>query len=814
MKDISSKFAEFVIRWRFIFILLSCMFTLYFIFCLRNLSIQTRLGDLIPQQHPYVEVQRRLMEVFGGLNQVSIALVAQEGDIFNQDILNKVVRITRQLYLMDGVNPGRILSLSARKIKNTRISQDGFEVKRLMRRAPETHAEMEGLKQSIIRNPMYFGPLVSKDLKATLILVDFETEVTSRRIFKELGKIIDEEREGNTEIYLAGRPILEGWMDYYLPKMGWIFLATGLIMVILLSLAFRSKRGVILPTLAASMATIWGLGASVLLGYRLDPATVLTPFFVLSLGVSHSVQFIKLYYELVKEKGLTSEQAARESLSHLFVPALTGVVTDGIGFLSLVLVPLAMIKNMAVTSGIGVLALFFTTVTFIPAVLSYLPRPKRLEIEREERPNFVDALLGQIALLIRKPVLRWVTFGMFFVLAAIGMKGASMLVIGDNETGSATLYPDSPYNKAERVINDKFMGTNPYFIMVEGAGEEALIESDVLKEMESLQNYLQQNIPEAGYALSLADYIKGLNMVMFAGDPTYFKIPDKNGTIAEYLFLYSISGFPGDFDPVVSPNYQYANIKVDFKDHRSDTIKRAIFHTREWIAQFHKVDSIQFRYAGGDIGVLGAVNEIIEKTLSANLLQVAVLVFICVAVAYRSFAGGFLMLLPLLFNILVVFGIMGLTGVSLTIETLPVAALSIGRGVDYSLYVTTRIKEEFREHPGISWEEAIKRSLLTSGKAVFFTGTTIAVGSFTWFFSDVRLQARLGLNLGYLTCLNMIGALILLPLLLYLCKPVFIGKSVSCEEKESNSKLREDEGDVAKKHQAGIDACSEQHVTL
>ena len=776
MKDISSRFAAFVIRWRFIFILLSCILTLYFIFCLRNLSIQTRLGDLIPQQHPYVEVQRRLMDIFGGLNQVSIALVAKEGDIFNQDSLNKVVRITRQLYLMDGVNPGRILSLSARKIKNTRVSQDGFEVKRLMRRAPETQAEMEGLKQSIIRNPMYFGPLVSKDLKATLILVDFETEVTSRRIFEELGKIIDEERDGNTEIYLAGRPILEGWMDYYLPKMGWIFLATGLIMVVLLYLAFRSKRGVILPTLAASMATIWGLGASVLLGYRLDPATVLTPFFVLSLGVSHSVQFIKLYYELVKEKGLTGEQAARESLSHLFVPALTGVVTDGIGFLSLVLVPLAMIKNMAVTSGIGVLALFFTTVTFIPAVLSYLPRPKRLEIEREERPNVVDALLGQIALLIHKPVLRWVTFGAFFILAAIGMKGASMLVIGDNETGSATLYPDSPYNKAERVINDKFMGTNPYFIMVEGAGEEALIERDVLKEMESLQNYLQQNMPEAGYALSLADYIKGLNMVMFAGDPAYFTIPDKNGTIAEYLFLYSISGFPGDFDPVVSPNYQYANIKVDFKDHRSDTIKRALFYTREWIEKFHTVDSIQFLYAGGDIGVLGAVNEIIEETLSANLLQVAVLVFICVAVAYRSFAGGFLMLLPLLFNILVVFGIMGLTGVSLTIETLPVAALSIGRGVDYSLYVTTRIKEEFREHPGIPWEEAIKRALLTSGKAVFFTGTTIAVGSFTWFFSDVRLQARLGLNLGYLTCLNMIGALILLPLLLYLCKPAFMGQ--------------------------------------
>ncbi len=815
MRHFSERFATFVIRWRFIFILLSVFLTLFFIFSLKDLSVQTRLGDLAPQQHPYVEVQRRLMDIFGGLNQVSVALVVKEGDIFNQDVLNKVVRITNKLYLMEGVNPGRIASLSARKIKKTHVSQEGFAVKRLMRRAPETPDQMEVLKQNITRNPMYYGPLVSKDLKATLILVDFEPEVTSRRIFKELGAIIDEERDRGIEIYLAGRPILEGWMDFYLPKMGWIFLATGFIMVVLLYLAFRSKRGVILPTLAASMATIWGLGLSVILGYRLDPATVLTPFFVLSLGVSHSVQFIKLYYELVKESGFTSEQAARESLSHLFVPALTGVVTDGIGFLSLVLVPLAMIKNMAVTSGIGVLALFFTTVTFIPAVLSYLPRPRQLEIEREERPNLLDILLAKIAFLVHKPALRWGTFGVFFVLAAIGVKGSSLLVIGDNETGSATLYPDSPYNRAEKVINEKFMGTNPYFILVEGKGEESLIESDVLKEMESLQSYLQQKIPEAGYALSLADYIKGLNMVMFAGDPRYFTIPDNNGTIAEYLFLYSISGFPGDFDPVVSPNYQYANIKVDFKDHKSDTIRRALLYTREWIENFHKADSAAFLYAGGDIGVLGAVNEIIEETLSENLLQVAVLVFICVAVAYRSFAAGLLMLFPLLFNILVVFGIMGLTGVSLTIETLPVAALSIGRGVDYSLYVTTRIREELSSQPEISWEEAIRRALVTSGKAVFFTGTTIAIGSFTWLFSDVRLQARLGLNLGYLTCLNMIGSLVLLPLMLYLCKPAFMHKKVLFGKVEKHTEVKEaDSVKVKEKHQTEIDSCSEQHLPL
>ncbi|KPJ58391.1 MAG: hypothetical protein AMJ42_03365 [Deltaproteobacteria bacterium DG_8] len=726
--------------------------------------------------------------------------------------MSKVVRITRRLYLIDGVNPGRIVSLSARKVKSTRAYEEGFEVKRLMRSAPETPAAREKLEQNIIRNPMYYGPLVSKDLKATRIMVDFEPEVTSRRIFRELEEIIDAERDDNTEIYIAGRPILEGWMDHYLPKMGWIFLTTGLIMILLLYLAFRSKRGIILPFLSASMATIWGLGAITLLGYHMDPATILSPFFILALGISHSVQFIKRYYEAMKTNALDRKKAAQETLSHLFVPALASLVTDGIGFISLFIVPLAMIKSMALASGIGVLSIFFTTVTFIPPVLSYLPRPKRLEVEREERPNILDRFLTRIASLVYKPTSRLITFGIFLLLAVIGLTGASMLVVGDNETGSATLKPDSPYNIAERVINNKFMGTNPYFIMVEGE-EEALIDYKVLKEMESLQNYLQKHIPEAGYALSLADYIKGLNMAMFAGKPRYFTIPENNGTIAEYLFLYSISTFPGDFDPVVSPNFQYANIKVDFKDHRSDTIKKALFYTREWIEKFHRVDTVDFLYAGGVIGTLGAINEIIEKTLPISVLQVAFLVFICVALAYGSMVGGLLLLIPLLFNILVVFGIMGISGISLTIETLPVAALSVGRGVDYSIYVATRIREEIRYNQEKTLEEAILSALKTSGRAVFFTGATIAIGALTWVFSDIRLQARLGLTLGCLTCLNVMGSLILLPLFLRVFNPAFIYKNRKVKDRHKNNFLKDSEPKV-KESEKIVDTLEEQQISL
>ena len=270
----------------------------------------------------------------------------------------------------------------------------------------------------------------------------------------------------------------------------------------------------------------------------------------------------------------------------------------------------------------------------------------------------------------------------------------------------------------------------------------------------------------------------------------------------------------GDFDPVVSPNFQYANIKVDFKDHTSDTIKRAVFYTKQWIEKFHKVDGVDFIIAGGAIGTLGAVNEIIEKTLPVSILQVGLLVFICVALAYGSAVGGLILLIPLLFNVLFVFGIMGLSGISLTIETLPVAALSIGRGVDYSIYVATRIREELQSNPDKTLEEATLRSLITSGKAVFFTGATIAIGALTWVFSDIRLQARLGLTLGSLTILNMAGALILLPLFLRILNPSFIYKNRGMKNTVAKRDSLEEEDLEIEESGNVVETCKEHQVSL
>ncbi len=390
MNKFVSWFSHGLIRYRYGFLALCIIISLFFAYQLKNLSFKTNLGDFYPLKHPYLKIQNRLTEIFGGLNQVSIAIELKNGTILNPVTLDKVWRITNQLYLTDGINAGRVVSLSARKVKHVQANEEGFITDWLMHDPPKTEEETNILKERIIRNPLVYGPIVSRDFKATLIQADFESSVSSRDIFQVLQGIKKQYEDTNNVIYISGQPILQGWLDFYLPQIGGLFIITLLAMSLALYNAFKSKRGILLPLISAFMATLWGLGLTSFCGYKLTPSTVLAPFLVFALGVSHSVQFIKLYYEYMSKHKRNSKAAAIKITRALFIPAFTGLVTDGIGPFTLFWVPLGMVKSLAIAIGFGVLSIFFSSVFLVPNILSFLKQPRRLEVSKEERTTLTN----------------------------------------------------------------------------------------------------------------------------------------------------------------------------------------------------------------------------------------------------------------------------------------------------------------------------------------------------------------------------------------------------------------------------------------
>jgi len=768
-------FSHGLIRYRYGFLAVCIIASLFFAYQLKDLSFNTNLGDFYPLKHPYLKIQNRLIEIFGGLNQVSIAIEAKNGTILNLKTLDKVWQITNDLYLTDGINAGRVMSLSARKVKHVQADEEGFKTEWLMHDPPKTPVELEALRQRIIINPMVYGPLVSKDFRATLIQADFESSVSVKNIFEISQGLKNKYEDTDHKIYISGQPVLQGWMDFYLPKMASLFIFTLIAMSLVLYNAFKSKRGIFLPLLSAFMATLWGLGMTVMCGYKLTPATVLAPFLVFALGTSHAVQFIKRYYEYVSRHKRNSKSAAINITRNLFVPAFTGLLTDGIGPFTLFFVPLGMVQSLAVAIGFGILSIFFSTIILVPNLLSFMKPPRRLDVIKEERNTLTSKVLGYFARLAVNKTSRWLVIIVFFALSLIGMFGASRLVVGDKKPGTSLLYSDSIYNQAEKFTSEKFATSDPYYIFVEGKTQDAVLNSDALKEMDNLQRYLEKEVGSVGRTLSLVEYMKGMNMAMFAGNRQNYKIPDNDRTIAEYMFLYSLTGFPGDFDPAVSPNYQYANIKVDLRDHCAVSINQVIKKTEEWIQKNHRSKEIGFSYAGGNIGMLAAVNQIVASQLKANSLLTSVLVFLCLVFAYGSLVSGWLLIIPLVFRTLLVFGILGFLRVGLTAEMIPMVALGIGFGDDFGIYIVSRVKDELKEGGG-NLKDALVKAMSTSGKAVFFTGLSLTIGITAWMLSPILMQARLGALLGFFIFFNVIGTLAVLPSMIMTVKPNFLMK--------------------------------------
>lgn len=267
-------------------------------------------------------------------------------------------------------------------------------------------------------------------------------------------------------------------------------------------------------------------------------------------------------------------------------------------------------------SGLGILANFFTSFMFTPCILSFMHRPKILEVRREETHKWVDNLLSKLSVFSLNKKAGTIVVCIFVGIALISFLGLRRITVGDNTEGTSYLYPSSPYNQAEKFINRNFGGTNSYYIFVKS--EQSLLKVDALKAIDNFQNYLVKEVPQAGSSLSVVNAIKALNMFMFAGDISYYKIPEKDETIAQYWFLYTLSGFPSDYDHLISRDERLANIKFDFKDHKSTTVNLAVEKTKEFFTK-NTFPQLEFYYAGGDIGALYAINDIIKKQLYSIL---------------------------------------------------------------------------------------------------------------------------------------------------------------------------------------------------
>jgi len=776
---VAGSLSEFCIRHRGPVAGVIAVATLLMAFTLLKVDVRTEFSDMVPSNHPYVDVHEGYKDTFGGTNKVSILIRANEGTIFTGPILKEVQRVTRELAKVSGVNPFQVVSLASRQLKSVSASSMGIESVPLMwPDVPETQQGIEALEEAVVNNPLVYGIYVEQSLSSTLLQMDFYDHLVDySKIFPKIQAILDASPIADQVSHHAvGEPILYGWVDYYLEETVAIALSSLAAMLFALFLLNRTWRGTLLPLLSGVVSTIWALGIGVLLGFSFDPLVIVVAFIITARCFSHAVQLITRFDDLCDGEGVEPRLAAEQTMRELFRPGLLGLVSDAGAILCVVLTPIPLLQKVSIIGALWVITIGFSAVILTPVMLSWVKAPLR-----NAHPLNLRFLLTAVLSLAVKVV---ETRGRYYVLpitlVAVGLLvfKATDLTIGDATMGSPILWKDSSFNRDSALINANYPGTEQMFIVLEGSKADALKRPDVLNWMQRFQRRMER-MPQVGGSMSLADIVVDVRRNLYEGNPRYRELGATRIENGELISFYMQGAAPDDLAQFADTLFRNGSVILFFRDRQGDTLRQATYQIKRFIEE-NPLEGVNVRLAGGSLGIIAAVNEILlADQIKAIALALLVVILSCVAV-YRSSASGVFFIIPVLISNVVTFAFMAWQGIGMSISTLPVVALGIGLGVDYAFYIVDSIKEYLDKQPDAEPIEAIRQALFSAGRGVLLTSVTLATGVLLWSFSSLRFQAEMGTLIGLWLLVSAFTSLFVMPSLVRVLKPKFIfGESIN-----------------------------------
>jgi len=792
---IIEAFADFTIRHRLAVVLLLALATLFLAAtAFRETRIATVFTDMLPHGHPYVQVNEKYKESFGGSNMVTIMFEPTEGDIFQAPFLEKVAALQLDFRQLDAINHFQIVSIAARKLKRVRAGLFGVEALPLMRHVPRSAGEMKELRDAVLASKQVYGTYVSRDLRSTLMTIDFiDRNLDYGTAFRQINDILDPYRDESVKIRVIGEPVLYGWVQHYLQETATIFMLTCAGLLALLFLIMRSWRGTFLPLLSGAVSGFWAMGVAALLGFNFDPLVIVIAFLITARAISHSVQLVTRFDDNLAAGYTDNKKAARDSMVNLFRPGMLGVIADAGAMLVVALTPIPLLQKVAIIGTVWVGSIAISAVVLTPVLLSWSKNPKRMAHPLNIQPalhRILNLCVAAVTGVWRKRILAGAA-ALFLIAGVFSLQ----LTVGDANPGSPILWQTSPYNQDAAVINTTYRGSDRMFLVMRGP-RDSLKSPKILSNMRGFQRYMEAQ-PEVGGSVSLADIVSVINRNLHEGNPRYAELAPKWEDNGEYLFHYLSGSEPGDQEQYANIEYSEGSVVLFFRDHKGDTIRTGIERAREYIrthpleleeelrpvvaegAILHDTgtggsgaNAPEYQLAGGLIGVLGAVNEVILRGQMEAIALALLWLFFCCVMVYRNMASGLFFMVPVALSNVVTFSYMTAKGIGMNVNTLPVVALGIGLGVDYAFYVADGIREEMRETNDPM--TAITKALHSAGRGVLVTAGTLSVSIVLWAFSSLRFQAEMGILMCVWLSVSALAALFLVPAMAYVFRPVFI----------------------------------------
>ncbi|MBT8342454.1 MAG: MMPL family transporter [Desulfatitalea sp.] len=782
------RFCWFVSVHRITVLALIVLITAIFAYGATKIKSEVRIFELMPYDHPYQKLHAKFAEIFGtGGSGVIIALKARQGDIFNTRTLNKLKHMTEEVSLWDEVYRTLTTSIASYTTKVVKTKAKGVIVTEslMFPDIPRTEQEMIELKKNIFSDPSKSGVLVSEDGTAALLITEFKEEVSYKRSLELLQTLREKYSDDQTSVHIVGYPMLMGWVYSLAPQMYMVFGMSIVAIILVLILIFRNFQGMFSPVVNAFILTIWGLGFTGFSGINFNPMLYVLAFLVGSRMIGNSHQIAYRYFEELDASGGDRLAACYETTRTMWIPNLAAVLADVAGFTVLILAKIILMQYLAVIMSFW-MATILLTGFLVPAVCSIFPfKVDTSEWKKETcQTDWMARLMIRITNFSISPGTRYVTGGIIVVLAALCLYEMSQLKIGDPETGSSIFYHDHPFNQDTALINERFKASSENLALYYEGEEKSIYDPAVLATFEKFNRYMAAELPDIyKYSSSIIDIGKTLNLTLHDGDPIWYQLYRNEEQLMGLLGYVRTSLGTANLLRFADPTLERAQINLFFSDHTSDNLLRI----RDAAYGFFKDNASktgrgEFLLAGGRIGMEIAVNEEMKRAHLLIDLSVYAAIFLLCSLCFRSMVAGLMLTLPLILANAMCFSYMSLRNIGLSINTLPVAAIGAGLGVDFAIYLYSRCMEEFSKE-GADWRNTIMQSICTCGKAIVYTGVTVILPIITWyFFSDMKFQAEVGFFLSIIMGINVILALTLHPLLIYIIKPKFIQRKYSEEQ--------------------------------
>ncbi|QOL26354.1 RND family transporter [Thalassotalea sp. LPB0316] len=718
---------------------------------------------MVPGKHEFIENYLDYRKELADLgNVVRIVVENKNGDIFDANFQEVLKKATDEVFFIPGVNRNSLKSLWTPNVRWSEVTEEGFVGGAVIPDGYDGSAEMiEQIKANVFKSGQV-GILVANNFKSAIILAplqDVNPETGLALDYRELSTQLEERVRNqfvndDIDIKIVGFAKVVGDLIEGALKVIAFFGLAVLITFALLYAYSRCIKSTIAVLSFSILAVFCQLGILNLLGYGINPYSMLVPFLVFAIGVSHGVQIINSIINHVAT-GAEKLEAAKLAFRSLYLAGITALVSDAIGFTTLMVIDIGVIRELAIAASIGVAVIIVTNLIALPIVMSYVgvsksgveyARQSHHKISIVERlfAGFAQAKQAKIALVVAA------------IFLALGLYFSQFMKIGDLDAGAPELRPDSRYNLDNAFIVDNYSTSTDVFVVMAKTAPDQCIAHQNLVWIDQFQWHLK-NVKGVQDVKSIADISKFGVFGMNEGALKWYSL-NRN----QFVTNASLAKVPPG---LINQDCSMAPVLVFLNDHKAETLERVVANVREF-NQLNSPDTVEFLMAAGNAGIEAATNSVIEQAQTEMLIWVYSVVIALCLLTFRSIKTVTAIIIPLILTSIMSQGLMAILGIGVKVATLPVIALGVGIGVDYGIYIFSKVKEALSM--GKSLHLTYLYALNQTGKAVAFTGMTLAISVATWVFSPIKFQADMGILLTFMFIWNMLGALILIPAIAWL----------------------------------------------